>query len=29
MLLNNKGSHSVHSLNVPVLCFVFDLMMAE
>jgi len=23
------GSHSVHSLNVPVLCFVFGLMMAE
>jgi len=23
------GSHTVHSLNVPVLCFVFGLMVAQ
>ena len=27
--VNNMWSHSVHSLNVPVLCFVFGLMMAQ
>jgi len=27
--VNKMVSHSVHSLNVPVLCFVFGLMMAQ
>jgi len=28
-IVNNMGSRSVHSLNAPVLCFVFGLMMAQ
>jgi len=30
VLVHSVSAHySVHSLNVPVLCFVFDLMMAQ